>query len=101
MTLKVIGNNSLIARINEVEGCIYRQSNELGRLNKAVKKYKDENAKLRKLCEDLIQLPAVPSFDCYGCVYDKWEDCGGILRDCQLIKEAIKLGIKIPSEGDN
>jgi len=46
---KVIGNNSLIARINEVEGCMYRQSNELGRLNRAVKKYKDENHKLREL----------------------------------------------------
>ena len=65
------------------------------------RKLKSENAKLRKFCEDLIQLPAVPSFDCYGCRYDKWEDCGGMLKDCQLIKEAIKLGIKIPSEEDN
>ena len=69
--------------------------------NIRARKLKNENAKLRKFCEDLIQLPAVLSFDCYGCIYDKWEDCGGVLRDCQLIKEAIKLGIKIPSEEDN
>lgn len=50
---KVIGNDSLIARVNEVEGCMYRQSNELGRLNRAVKKYKDENAKLREQIERL------------------------------------------------
>jgi len=49
MMPKFIGNDSLIARINEVEGCMYRQSNELGRLNKAVRRYKSENVKLREL----------------------------------------------------
>ena len=53
MMPKFIGNDSLIARINEVEGCMYRQSNELGRLNKAVRRYKAENAKLRELCTDI------------------------------------------------
>ena len=53
MMPKVIGNDSLIARVNEVQGCMYRQSNELGRLNKAVRKYKEENAKLRELCADM------------------------------------------------
>ena len=52
MMPKFIGNDSLIARINEVEGCMYRQSNELGRLNKAVRMYKAENAKLRELVRD-------------------------------------------------
>ena len=49
MMPKVIGNDSLIARVNEVQGCMYRQSNELGRLNKAVRRYKTENAELREL----------------------------------------------------
>jgi len=49
MMPKVIGNDSLIARVNEVQGVMYRQSNELGRLNRAVKKYKDDNVKLREL----------------------------------------------------
>ena len=54
MMPRVIGNNSLIERVNEVEGVMYRQSNELGRLNRAVKKYKDENTKLRELVEDML-----------------------------------------------
>jgi hypothetical protein len=52
MMPKFIGNDSLVARVNEVQGVMYRQSNELGRLNRAVKKYKDENAKLRKQIDD-------------------------------------------------
>ena len=52
MMPKFIGNDSLIARVNDVEGRMYRQSNELGRLNKAVRKYKAENAKLRELVQD-------------------------------------------------
>ena len=64
MMLKVIGNDSLITRINEVEGVMYRQSNELGRLNRAVKKYKDENAKLRELVQYICD-------ECYG---DEWFD---------------------------
>ena len=55
MMPKFIGNDSLIARINEVEGCIYRQSNELGRLNKAVRRYKAENAKLRDLVYSILK----------------------------------------------
>lgn len=71
MMPKVIGNDSLIARVNEVEGCMYRQSNELGRLNKAVKKYKDENAKLRELAN------AVKGF----CEDFTCDDCA-MRRDC-------------------
>ena len=52
MMPKVIGNDSLIARVNEVQGRMYRQSNELERLNKAVRRYKEENAKLRESLED-------------------------------------------------
>ena len=51
MMPRVIGDASLIARVNEVEGVMHRQSNELGKLNRAVKKYKDENAKLREYVE--------------------------------------------------
>lgn len=55
MMPKVIGNDSLIARVNEVQGCMYRQSNELGRLNKAVRRYKEENSKLRELLRELYE----------------------------------------------
>ena len=63
MMPKVIGNDSLIARVNEVQGCMYRQSNELGRLNRAVKKYKDENAKLRELVRDMFEEIEAGGFD--------------------------------------
>lgn len=52
MMPKFIGDDSLIARVNDVEGRMYRQSNELGKLNRAVRKYKTENAKLRELVQD-------------------------------------------------
>lgn len=60
MMPKVIGNDSLIARVNEVEGCMHRQSNELGRLNKAVRRYKEENAKLRKMVRELWDVALHP-----------------------------------------
>ena len=62
MMPRVIGNDSLIKRVNEVQGVMYRQSNELGRLNKAVKKYKDESAKLRELLRN-----ALTYIECEGC----------------------------------
>lgn len=44
----IVSDGTLLARANEVEGAMYRQSKELGRLNSAVKRYKDENATLRE-----------------------------------------------------
>ena len=52
----IVSDGTLLARVNEVEGAMYRQSKELGRLNSAVKRYKDENATLRKRVADLEEL---------------------------------------------
>ena len=65
MMPKVIGNDSLIARVNEVQGCMYRQSNELRKLNKAVRRYKEENAKLRALL--MMAYKAATEPDCDEC----------------------------------
>jgi len=50
----------------------------------------DENERLRELCVDLLQCIS-SDYDCYGCRYDKWDDC----RDgCTLIARAKDLGIE-------
>ena len=49
----IVSDRTLLARVNEVEGVMYRQSRELGRLNSEVKRYKNENAKLRELACDV------------------------------------------------
>lgn len=75
MMPKVIGNDSLIARVNEVQGCMYRQSNELGRLNKTVRRYKEENAELREIVGELLT--------CCWDAYDQrwgWDDDWSILE---------------------
>jgi hypothetical protein len=46
---------------------------------------------LRDLVADLIRLPAVSAFDCYGCKYEKHSDCSG---GCLLIEMAKALGIE-------
>jgi len=84
MMPRVIGNDSLIARVNEVQGCMYRQSNELGRLNKAVRRYKAENAKLRELVADML---------------NAWDDVqretvtGPTFDECEA--RACKMGIEL------
>lgn len=49
----IVSDGTLLARANEVEGAMYRQSKELGRLNSVVKRYKDENATLRELVDQM------------------------------------------------
>ena len=53
---------------------------------------KAENAKLRELVRDLVMLPSVPAFDCYGCRYEKHHDCG--VLGCKLVERARELGIE-------
>ena len=50
--------------------------------------------KLEELCEDLIRLPSVPAFDCYGCRYDEHTDCEHG-NECTLLRRASELGIEV------
>lgn len=59
---------------------------------KANDRLERENAKLRELVRDLVALPAVPAFDCFGCRYEKHTDCGG---GCTLVRRAKELGIEV------
>lgn len=50
------------------------------------------------LLRDLVQLVAVPAFDCYGCKYEEHKDC----KDgCVLISRAKELGIEVENTWDS
>jgi hypothetical protein len=49
------------------------------------------------LIRDLLLLPTVACFDCYGCKYDEWADCR---EKCQLVARAEELGFDIPEDDD-
>ena len=92
-----IGNDSLIARVNEVEGCMYRQSNELGRLNKAVRRYKADNAKLRELVRILAHCAS--GHGCDICQINGGEGLINILDMCESVHDRMReLGIEDKSE---
>lgn len=57
-----------------------------------IKRLYDENDRLRELVRDLVALPAVPAFDCFGCRYEKHTDCAG---GCALVRRAEELGIEV------
>lgn len=59
-----------------------------------VVRLKAENDKLRELVSDLVALPAVPAFDCYGCRYERHTDCND---GCTLVRRAKEMGIEAVS----
>ena len=59
-----------------------------------IARLKAENADLRELVRDLVRLPAVPCFDCFGCKYERHHDCESGFK-CALVERAKRLGIEV------
>jgi len=69
-------------------------ADELYGLHCDIGRLEQENAKLRELAHDLLQLIMAEGFDCYGCVYE--DECEGMryMERCRLLDRACELGVE-------
>lgn len=87
-----INDDMLLTRVNTVEGARYRQSKELGKLNSTVKRYKDENAKLRELVQRMRRYMAGAIEHCgydvqttgYTMLGSRLEECEDAMRELEI-----------------